>query len=197
MNWKLFLTTYSLVFFAELPDKTAFAALLMATRRNPWMVFAGSALAFLIQTGVAVILGRVFVFLPQHWVHLAAGILFLVFAVLAWRSAAEDVAAENALHQISDRTSRWSVVWSSFLVIFVAEWGDLTQLATVGLVARFQEVGTIFVAATLALWTVTAIAIGVGHHARKFIHPVLMSRISAAAFALVGGYFIFDWVKGV
>jgi putative Ca2+/H+ antiporter (TMEM165/GDT1 family) len=76
--------------------------------------------------------------------------------------------------------------WASFLVIFIAEWGDLTQIATAALVARYGNPQTIFAAATLALWVVTAIAITIGRSAGRTFDPVVLQRIAAFSFAAIG-----------
>ena len=72
------------------------------------------------------------------------------------------------------------------MVIFIAEWGDLTQLASATLVAKTHQAFTVFIASTLALWSTTALAILIGHHAKKLINPRLLQIIAAVAFALVG-----------
>jgi Ca2+/H+ antiporter, TMEM165/GDT1 family len=176
----LFLSTFALIFIAELPDKTAIAALVLATRNNPWAVFIGSCLAFLIQSMVAVLFGSLFGLLPPHIIHIGSGLLFLVFAVMMWTRKQEE--KEGAQKKLSFG----KVVWTSFIVIFIAEWGDLTQLASATLVAKTHQIFTIFLASTLSLWTATAAAILIGHHAKKFINPRLLQTLAAAAFAVVG-----------
>ena len=84
MNWPLFASVFSVIFIAELPDKTALSTLLMATKGRPTAVFLGVALAFLVQCLVAVGFGRLIALLPEAWVHLASGIVFLFFAGQAW-----------------------------------------------------------------------------------------------------------------
>src|SRR3954468_1701217 len=84
MDWRLFGSVFALIFVAELPDKTAFASLMMATRSNPWAVFMGAAGAFVIQSLVAVTFGRLFRLLPERPVHILAGVLFLAFAWMLW-----------------------------------------------------------------------------------------------------------------
>ena len=176
----LFLSTFALIFVAELPDKTAIAALVLATRNNPWAVFIGSALAFLIQSMVAVLFGSLFGLLPPHIIHIASGLLFLVFAVMMGMRRQEE-------KETTQKTLPFGkVVWTSFMVIFIAEWGDLTQLASATLVAKTHQMFTVFAASTLALWTTTAIAILIGHHAKKLINPRLLQMIAAVAFAIVG-----------
>src|SRR5689334_4292195 len=85
MDWKLFGSTFALIFISELPDKTALATLLMATRNRPLPVFCGAAMAFVVQSGVAVSFGSLFTFLPEKLVHIAAGVAFLLLAVWMWR----------------------------------------------------------------------------------------------------------------
>src|SRR5438105_13770754 len=81
MDWKLFGSTFALIFISELPDKTAFAGLLLATRNRPLPVFCGAAGAFVIQSMVAVSFGSSFTFLLEKLVHIAAALLFLFLAV--------------------------------------------------------------------------------------------------------------------
>jgi putative Ca2+/H+ antiporter (TMEM165/GDT1 family) len=183
MDWKLFISTFTLIFVAELPDKTAFATLLLATRKSPIALFIGVAAAFVIQSLVAVTCGTALGFLPHAWVQIGSGLLFLVFALLMWiRNEAEEESSET-----EDGKDRfWSTVYSSFIVIFIAEWGDLTQFATATLAAKNESPLTIFLAAVLALWSVTAIAIIVGSRAKNFIQPTVLKKIAAIAFAGVG-----------
>jgi putative Ca2+/H+ antiporter (TMEM165/GDT1 family) len=77
-----------------------------------------------------------------------------------------------------------------FGVVFVAEWGDLTQLATAALAARYAAPIAVFVGATAALWAVVAIAATVGHRAGKLLSPHVTQRVAAGVFALVGVAFV-------
>ena len=181
IDWKLFLSTLALIFVAELPDKTAFATLLLATRKQPLAIFIGVAMAFVIQSVVAVSFGSALGLLPRQWVSIGGAVLFMLFAFLMWRR--KDHEEEN-LHLENQKSNFLRTIWSSFVVIFIAEWGDLTQLATATLAAEHKKPVTIFLAATLALWTVTALAILVGNRAKKVIHPVLLQKIAAGAFLL-------------
>jgi putative Ca2+/H+ antiporter (TMEM165/GDT1 family) len=183
MNWPLFFTTFAMIFVAELPDKTALATLVLAARNKALPVFVGVAFAFVIQTLVAVVLGRVLNLLPPQIVHIAAGILFLGFAAAMWlrKPEAEDESSDGAAP-----TAFWRAAYQSFIVVFIAEWGDLTQLSTAALVAREAQPVTIFIAAVLALWSVTAIAIVVGHHAKRWLKPAILQKVAAVVFAVVG-----------
>jgi len=183
MDWKLFGSTFVLIFVSELPDKTAFASLLLATRNRPLPVFCGAAGAFVVQSFVAVTFGRLLNLLPENLVHVGAGLVFWVLAILMWRR----MEPEEDVHVGSDGQNRFvKTMIAAFVVIFIAEWGDLTQLATAALSARYAAPVTIFVSATLALWAVTGVAVAVGHSARHTVQPQLLQRIAAITFAAVG-----------
>ncbi|MDF5725772.1 MAG: TMEM165/GDT1 family protein [Rhizonema sp. PD37] len=186
MESNLFLSTFALIFVAELPDKTAFAALFLATCHHPFAVFLGAAGAFMIQSFVAVAFGSLLSLLPPQIVHVAAGILFLVFAVMMWRKEEPSIAEEVECDP-KDKASRfYKSVTSAFMTVFIAEWGDLTQLATATLQAKYHAPMIIFTSSTLALWLVTAIGVIVGSQVKKFIQPKLLQRTAASAFAIVG-----------
>lgn len=185
-----------MIFVAELPDKTAFATLLLATRSRPLPVFLGVATAFLVQTAVALFLGGLFSYLPAHLVHVAAALLFFYFAWSMWRSRDEDTEAEGedeiGIRRIN-KNSFPAIAWSAFLVIFIAEWGDTTQIMTAGLAAKYPaDLPTVFVAALLALWTVTAVAVLLGQNAHKSINPRALKTYASYLFVLIGLYFVFQ-----
>lgn len=186
MDLSLVASTFALVFIAELPDKTALASLMLATRLPVRQVVFGAWLAFLIQTAVAVLAGSVLLLLPQTPVRVAAGLGFLVFAVVAWRRDADDEVKVEQEELQSDRGRRTPPWLASFLIVFVAEWGDLTQLATAGLVAHTGQWLAVGLGAVAALWSVTLLAATVGSQLVRLIRPSLLNRISAVLFLLIG-----------
>jgi putative Ca2+/H+ antiporter (TMEM165/GDT1 family) len=183
----LFFSVFGVIFVAELPDKTALAALVLATRHRPAAVLLGAASALTIQSVVAVAAGQLLSLLPARPVHVFAGGLFVVSAVLMWRRSEEAAKAKDGA---DGDAGFWRSAAVTFGVVFVAEWGDLTQLATAALAARYHSPFVVFAAATLALWAVTAIAVFVGHGAGKMLNPELTKRIAAVVFALVGAALI-------
>ena len=179
---KLVLTVYGIVFVAELPDKTALAALVLATRHKPVPVFIGSALALAVQSLVAVAAGQLLTLLPARPVHIVAGVVFLISAIVMWVRHDE---AEGELDD-SKMNGFWASTWAVFGVVFIAEWGDLTQLATGALAARYAAPVAVFVGATAALWSVAAIAAFVGNRASKLLSASLVQKIAAGLFAAIG-----------
>jgi putative Ca2+/H+ antiporter (TMEM165/GDT1 family) len=183
----LFLTAFGLVFLAELPDKTAFATMLMAARRHPVAVFLGVSGAFVVQSLVAVLFGSLLNLFPARWVRLGAGALFLFFAYRMWTHVEE--AEVEGVHGWR-AASFGRTVATAFVVVFLAEWGDMSQLTTAALVAKHGRPLTIYAGAASALMSVTAIAVGVGHGMKSRLHPEQISKAAAAAFAAVGLYFL-------
>jgi putative Ca2+/H+ antiporter (TMEM165/GDT1 family) len=178
----LFASVFGLVFLAELPDKTACATCLLAASRRPVPVFLGVAGAFVVQSAVAVSCGGVLTLLSAHAVRIGTGLFFLAAAVWMWVRRKDEalVAADGG------QAGFGRVVWTSFTVIFIAEWGDLTQLATAALVAQHGRPLTVFFAATSALWAVSALAVFIGHKAQDHLHPRHLQKGAAVVFALVG-----------
>jgi Ca2+/H+ antiporter, TMEM165/GDT1 family len=182
-GWPLFFSVFGIVFVAELPDKTALAALVLATRHRPFPVLLGAATALTIQSVVAVTAGQLVSLLPRRPVHVLAGGLFVVSAVLMWRRR-ED--SEEGVKDRGGQAGFWRSAWLVFVVVFIAEWGDLTQLATAALAARYQAPYVVFGGSTLALWSVATLAVFVGHRAGKLLDAQLTKRIAAVLFAVVG-----------
>ena len=180
---EVFGTVFGVIFIAELPDKTALAAVVLASRNRALPVFAGTALALAVQSLVAIIAGGFLSKLPETPVHIGAGIMFVVSAIFMWRRS--NAAAENRA-EAAEPSGFWSTFAAAFSVIFIAEWGDLTQLGTATLAARYHQPITVFTAATLALWAVAALAVFLGNRVGRLLKPKLTARIAALVFVAVG-----------
>jgi putative Ca2+/H+ antiporter (TMEM165/GDT1 family) len=178
-------TVFTVIFLLELPDKTALAALLLATRHRPLPVLLGAAAAFVIQSAVAVLAGSLLSLLPREPIRIGAGLLFLVMAALLVRRNLGKAESDEkrAVEQEEARHRRPFV--TAFSVVFVAEWGDLTQLATAALQARYQQPVVVFVAATLALWAVSAIAVVLGNRLGAWIPERPLQFAAAGVMVLV------------
>ncbi|GGD09667.1 TMEM165/GDT1 family protein [Nocardioides daphniae] len=176
---------FAAIFVVELPDKTFIATLVLSTKFRPLYVWIGVGLAFAVQTGIAVALGRAASFLPDDLVHGAAGLMFLVGALLLLREArsadAEEGETEDEFAQkaaAKGEVHGAKVILTSFLVLFAAEWGDLSQLLTLSLVAKYESAVSVFIGAWAALLTVSGLAVIVGR--------VLLAKVKLSVLHYVG-----------
>ncbi len=164
MDWHVALLTFALIFPVELPDKTFVAALVLSTRYKPLAVWIGVGLAFGVQSMVAVTAGQLVTYLP-HWVTQAVSIaMFLLGAFLLIRAAPdadreEKQQEEEYAGQFREGRAGWRAVLASFLVLFAAEWGDLSQLLTINMVAKYGSPVGAFVGAWAALLVVSGLAV--------------------------------------
>ncbi|MDQ2649927.1 MAG: TMEM165/GDT1 family protein [Actinomycetota bacterium] len=179
------LQAFATVFPAELPDKTMIATIILVTRyRRPLWVWAGAVSAFAVHVVVAVAAGSLIGLLPDTVVKLVVTALFLTGAVLLFRAArqAEDDDDPDDEAPATSATVKATVV-GSFGLVVLAEWGDLTQLATASLAADSSSPVSTGIGALLALASVAGIAATFGRQlvARVPIHKV--NYVGAAVFA--------------
>ena len=190
MSLAIALTAFLLIFPIELPDKTFIATLVLATRYKPLPVWIGVSSAFAVQTVVAVTLGGLLGRLPRTPVEIFAGLMFLVGSFILIRGAGKADAEETETeHEFEAKTKAgihgWRAVLASFLVLFVAEWGDLSQLLTAGLVVKYQDPVSVGVGAFLALATVSALGAVLGRALLKWIRLSTIRRVGGGVCLLL------------
>lgn len=176
------LRAFAAVFPAELPDKTMVASIVLVARyKHPLAVWCGAALAFTVHVVVAVAAGRLVSLLPETVVGIVVIALFTTGAVVLWRAGAHDDG--EVAGAVPVRASTRTAVIGSFGVIVLAEWGDLTQLATASLAATSTAPVAVGVGALAALWAVAAIAVTAGRHLVARVRLQVLHRVAAAVFA--------------
>jgi len=175
---------FPLIFLAELPDKTMFASLVLASRGRPRAVWVGAAAAFLVHVAIATTVGAaLFAVLPPRAVDAVVAALFLAGAVYAFLETRRD---ESALIDREVATRRRIVV-TAFVVIFLAEWGDLTQILTANLAAHYHSAVSVGVGALLALWLVAALAVASGQTLLRVFPAVVVRRVTAVVLLVLAG----------
>jgi Ca2+/H+ antiporter, TMEM165/GDT1 family len=189
-------TAFILVLPVELPDKTLFASLVLATRFPPLPVFVGVATAFGLQVAIAVTAGSLLSLLPEALVSGIVAVLFLVGAVILWRSATSGP-EEEELDDSKQGTSFFRVAAISFGVLFAAEWGDLSQLATAGLAARYDEPLSVFIGAWAALLVVSGLAVFLGKKLADRLPIALIRRVAAGLFVVFAVFAIVETVRAL
>jgi putative Ca2+/H+ antiporter (TMEM165/GDT1 family) len=177
------LTVFVVIFPAELPDKTLVASLILGTRFPPLPTWCGVAAAFVVQCTVAVLAGGIFSLLPHRLVEVVAAVMFGIGSWVLWREKPEEeeTVAETAAMAASPQTTK--ILATSFAVVFVAEWGDVTQILTAALAAKYHDPVSVFTGSLLALWSVAAIGIVAGRNLLKVVPLRVVQRVAAGLFA--------------
>ncbi|GGS94497.1 TMEM165/GDT1 family protein [Streptomyces chromofuscus] len=183
---------FGVVFLAELPDKTALAGLVLGTRYRASYVFAGVAAAFALHVALAVAAGSVLTLLPQQLVHALTGVLFLGGAAMLLMKKGD---GEEEIRKPQDQ-SFWKVAGAGFMLILVAEFGDLTQIMTANLAARYDDPLSVGLGAVLALWAVAALGIVGGRALMKRVPLGLITKIAALLMLGLGVWSLWEAVTG-
>jgi len=179
-----FATAFALVFAVELPDKTLVATLVLTTRYPARAVLTGASAAFAIHVVVAALFGQALSLLPENIVAAVVAAIFAIGSYLLLRESfakPEDESIDAS--RTGPVTTMTRAIATSFGVLFAAELGDASQLATAGLTARFGEPVAVALGAFCALVAVAAIAVFLGRKIRARIRPKLLQRIAGCAFA--------------
>lgn len=185
------LITFGVILLVELPDKTLVASLVLSTRYRPRPVLVGVSIAFAVQTLIAVTAGGLMHLLPRRVVEGLVALLFAAGAVILIRESLSDpdeLDVDLAAQRQAAPFGR--VVLTCFGVIFAAEWGDASQLATAALAARLESPVAVGVGAWLALASIASIAVVAGRLIVRRVPVRRVHQVAAvgfAAFAVVAG----------
>jgi putative Ca2+/H+ antiporter (TMEM165/GDT1 family) len=176
---------FVVVLLVELPDKTLVATLVLSTRYRPRPVLLGVAVAFAVQSVIAVTAGGLLHLLPQWALETAVAVLFGIGAALLLREGfGEPEEIDIDEHAARAAAPFWRVVLTSFGVIFAAEWGDASQLATAALAARLGSPVAVGLGAWVALTVVAAIAVLAGRLILRRVPVQMVHRVAGVLFAV-------------
>ena len=177
--------TFFAIFLAELPDKTMFATLLLSSHfKRKLPVWLGVTIGYTTHVVIAVLFGSALTRLPEKPIQVVVGILFCTGGVMTWRSGGDDGDTESGKWSASLSNAR--VVWTAASVILVAEFADLTQLATAGFAARFNDPIAVGVGAALALSSVSGLAVLAGTWLQRRVQLRVIQRVAAILFMVIG-----------
>lgn len=172
------LAAFAVVFLAELGDKTQLVALTLAGRYPPGRVLLvlGAAIAVLqtLSVTAGALISRT---MPDRAIAIGAGLLFLVFGVLTWRSADEE--------EVGDEAAARAGLLGVAIAFFLAELGDKTMLTTAGLAADRGAV-PVWLGSFTAMVAATALAVLAGRALTRRVSPRALRRAGAVAFLFVG-----------
>jgi putative Ca2+/H+ antiporter (TMEM165/GDT1 family) len=172
------LLVFGVIFLAELPDKSLFASLVLGTRFPAFWVWLGAACAFLVHVIIAVFAGKLLALLPHAITELVVAALFFGGAMLLFFEK-HGLEEKPSREPKQNGYNRLRVFGAAFSIIFIGEWGDITQIATANYAAKFHDGLSVAVGATAGLWAVTALAIVVGSKIHDLIPVKMLLRVMA------------------
>ena len=180
---------FGLTFLGELPDKSLFASLVLGTRYRPLYVWTGAAAAFAVHMAIAVTAGQLLALLPRPVVDGIVAALFLAGTAYLWVSSFRQQRPEgaDAARQGGPPASFLRIAGTSFGVVFLAEWGDITQITAANLAARNNPVA-VFAGAVLGLWLIAALAVNLGAKSLDLVPMAWVRRITATILLALGTY---------
>lgn len=187
-----FTASLLLVTVSELGDKTFFIAAILAMRHSRRLVFAGVIAALAVMTILSVAVGHAASFLPKSYIHYAEIVLLIGFGIKLLYDASrmpaascdteviEEAKAEvmKAENKLPHEKSSWAFLLEAFVLTFMAEWGDRTQIATMSLAADNNPIA-VTVGSIIAHSICTAIAVTCGR--------MIAGKISERQLTFIGG----------
>ena len=184
----------------ELPDKTFVATLVLSTKYRALPVYLGVLVAFGVQCLIAVLAGTLIAQLPRQPVEFVAAALFAIGAVVLVRGARQETSEADAEQEyagkLADPRSGWRAAVASFLILFTAEWGDLSQLLTAGLVASGRPAVPVFLGAWAGLALVSGMAILLGRWLLKRVKLSLVRYVGAAVCTILATLTLIEALTG-
>ncbi|MFF4183832.1 TMEM165/GDT1 family protein [Streptomyces sp. NPDC001691] len=192
LSFTIMAITFGVIFLAELPDKTALAGLMLGTRYKASYVFVGVAAAFAVHVVLAIAAGSVLTLLPHRLLQAIVGVLFLAGAAMLLFKKDED---DEEVKAPADQ-SFWKVSGAGFMLILVAEFGDLTQIMTANLAARYDNPLSVGIGAVLGLWAVAGLGIVGGRTLMKHVPLRLITKVAACLMLALAGFSLFEAIAG-
>jgi putative Ca2+/H+ antiporter (TMEM165/GDT1 family) len=191
----LILGVFALIFVAELPDKTMIATLILGSRHRPVLVWIGATAAFGFHAGVAVLAGRLLALLPHRWVEAVTALLFAGGAAYLLL-VSEEEEEEEGVEEVEAAPAGLRPVATAFLVIVVGEFGDLTQILTANLAAKYHQPLSVFIGAFAALAAVAAIGAFGGRALLKVLPLAVIRKAGGVLLAGFAVYTVITLVRG-
>ena len=178
-----FLLSTAIVALAEMGDKTQLLALLLAARyQKPIPILIAILLATLINHGVSAMLGQwITTVLSPDILLWIVSLGFIAMAV--WMLIPDELGDED---ENINKWQKYGVFGATFVLFFLAEIGDKTQVATVALAARFDSVFWVTAGTTLGMMLANAPAVFIGHKLAEKLPISLIHKIGALIFLLLG-----------
>jgi putative Ca2+/H+ antiporter (TMEM165/GDT1 family) len=189
VNLAVAAAVFPVIFLGELPDKTMFASLVMATRGRPFAVWLGATAAFAVHVVIATTVGVLLIdILPHRTVEVAVALTFFAGAAFALYDGLRGGDDPEQADPPQGIIRRRRTAIATFVLIFLAEWGDLTQVLTVNLAARYHSAWSVGLGALLAMAAVAGIAVAGGQGLLRFVSVSVVRMITGIVLIILGCY---------
>jgi putative Ca2+/H+ antiporter (TMEM165/GDT1 family) len=189
VNVGVFAGIFAVMFLLELPDKTMIATIVMSTRARPTSIVLGASAGFVVQMALAVGAGSLLTLLPVHVKDGVVAALFLGGAAYLLFSSEHEAEEKGEREGEAQRaSSRWREVSTAFVVIFVAEFGDLTQIQAATFSAKTHQPLEVFLAGSLAMILVSFIGAFGGKLLQRVVPLARIRTLGGLIFAGLGVY---------
>jgi putative Ca2+/H+ antiporter (TMEM165/GDT1 family) len=189
VNLAVAAAVFPVIFLGELPDKTMFASLVMATRGRPFAVWAGATAAFAVHVVIATTVGVLLIdILPHRAVEVAVALTFFAGAGFAFCDGLRGGVDPEQADPPQRVMRRRRTALTTFGLVFLAEWGDLTQVLTVNLAARYHSPWSVGLGALLAMAAVAGIAVAGGQGVLRFVSVSVVRVITGIVLIVLGCY---------
>jgi putative Ca2+/H+ antiporter (TMEM165/GDT1 family) len=192
MDWHVFASVFAIVFLSEIPGKTTIAVIILASYAEGLPVFFGAAVAFAIHAAIAVAAGSAIRLLPATIAQAFAGAMFIAIGVIIWCSKPRPI--DDSMPKAPMTPSR--AFWTTFTIIFIAQWGDASQFAIAALQAKYRSTLSVLTASALALWVLSGAAIAMGRLLYQKLNPQLIQKPAALIFVALGSALLFRALHG-
>ena len=189
MSAGTFIGIVALMFLLELPDKTMIATIVMSTRARPSSIVIGASAGFVAQMALAVAAGSLITLFPVHAKEAIVGLLFLGGAAFLLLVSEEEQIEEGEEDAASERAgSRWREISTAFWVIFVAEFGDLTQIQAANFSAKTHQPLEVFIASSIAMVSISFLGAYGGKFLQRYVPLKAIRFTGGLVFAALGIY---------
>lgn len=176
------------LFIAELTDKDAFLLITVSTKVKAWLAFLAGVTAFTITTSLFVTLGSVLIaVVPVYWIRLAGGLVMIAYALWEARGLVGIREVERQETRVERTENRWkafAALVGALVLLDVA--GDATEILTIVLVARYENLLLVFSGACIGLFSAAALESALGNRFGRLLTPERLRYISVAVFLVIG-----------
>jgi putative Ca2+/H+ antiporter (TMEM165/GDT1 family) len=156
----------------------------------------GTSLAFVLHAAIAVAAGGLLTLLPHRVVEVVVAVVFAAGAVFLLLGQEETQEQEGAAAARRAAANPGRVGLTAFVVIFLAEWGDITQILIANLAARYRDPLSVFVGGSVALCLVGGIGVLSGRALPRLVPLAVLRRIAGVAFAVFAVISTVEAVRG-